>query len=102
MRRTDHISHKDRFIKTDIERLDGAGCRTTMKSKMSDNGVQFKAENQLGLPIVKALDILEGVGLNNIPIIGLTTVESTWQIMVGYICVPPERRKKVLESEPNI
>ena len=63
--------------------------------RKSDSGETLKAENQLGLPAVKALDILEGLGLSNIPIIGLTTVGATWQVWVGHICVPPRPEMKV-------
>jgi hypothetical protein len=63
--------------------------------RKSDNGETLKAENQLGLPTVKALDILEGLGLSDLPIVGLTTVGASWQVWVGHISVPLDPRKKV-------
>ena len=63
--------------------------------RKSDTANILKAENQLGLPIVKALDILEGLDLRDLPIIGLTTVGATWEVWVGHICVPPNPSKKV-------
>ena len=63
--------------------------------RKSDSGEAFKAENQLGLPTVKVLDILEGLGLGTIPIIGLTTLGATWEVWVCHICVPPNKANKV-------
>ena len=63
--------------------------------RKSDSGETLKAENQLGLPTVKALDVLEGLGLGDIPIVGLTTVGAAWQVWVGHICVPQNPEKKV-------
>lgn len=45
----------------------------------------FKAQNQLALPIIKALDIHDSLEANDIPVFGLITYGASWQLWIGYL-----------------
>ncbi len=44
----------------------------------------YKAQNQLALPMVKMLDLLDSLGLNEMPVFGLVTLGGFWELWIGY------------------
>ena len=63
--------------------------------RKSDSGEILKAQNQLALPIIKALDILQGIGLEELPVTSLVTIGSKWEIWLAYLASPRVSDKKV-------
>ena len=54
------------------------------KRKSDLESGEYKAQNQLGLPVIKCLDMLRGVGRLDIPVFGLVTIGSQWEIFIAY------------------
>jgi len=55
----------------------------------------YKAENQLALPMVKMLDAMDSLGLNETPVFGLFTLRGYWELWVGYAHPEPGGQYRV-------
>lgn len=57
----------------------------------------YKAQNQLALPTVKALDILKAVGVEDLSIMALVTQGPKWEFYLGYsVCQIAQGQRRVL------
>ena len=64
--------------------------------RKSDSGETLKAQNQLALPTIKALDVLKSVNLDYLPIVGLVTVGSKWEVWIGEVVEQPSHDAQVI------
>jgi hypothetical protein len=63
-------------------------CPFFIWERKSDTlGESLKARNQLGLPVVKSLDILKAIELPELPVIALVTIGSLWEIWIAHNCI---------------
>ena len=62
----------------------------------------FQAQNQLALPIIKALDILSGLGLLDLPVFGLVTLGYKWELYIGHRYVEKLPGCKVFTSFDSV
>ena len=69
--------------------------------RKAGSGESLKAQNHLALPTVKALDVLKGVNLDYLLIVGLVTVGSKWEVWIGEFGEQPTRHGQVINLFPT-